>query len=146
MATNRGKLLEGKILEKINAIEESNFVKNKDVKHLDCGNFTISGSIDGIDNEKKQIIEIKTRKNYDSTKDTITKGERIQALVYMKIYDCEKCLFVESGGKDGEMKTNVIEWNEKEFNKVTENLEKFTESVRNLTKSEFEEILEKVFI
>jgi hypothetical protein len=143
VSTNRGKIFESHILAKINKEENANFTKNKEKKIFDFGMFRIDGIIDGIDLSGRQIIEIKTRKKLDSEKCTITSRELIQALAYIKLFDCESCLFVEYG-PDGSMKKELIEWDELKFKAVVNKLEKFTMFARRLRRDEFEEMIDNL--
>jgi len=143
VSTNRGKIFESHILERINEEDNFSFIKNKETKYFDFGNFRISGIIDGIDYSGEQIIEIKTRNKLDSEKSTITNRERIQVLAYLKLFDCERCLFVEYG-PDGKMKKEFIEWNESEFETVVKKLERFTMLSRELKRNEFAKMIESL--
>ena len=96
----------------------------------DFGLFTISGIIDGINMKQKEIIEIKTRKSFDSNIYTINRRELIKLFCYMKLFDAETCYFVELGPK-GDYKTHVIEWNDKFWlNEIYYKLVKFTNELK----------------
>jgi hypothetical protein len=89
------------------------------------------------------IIEVKSRKKFDANKCKITETEKIQPLVYMKLYDCDKCLFVVSG-PDGKQKIEEIDWDEEKFNRVVIfKLEKFTNYARSLTEEDLKDLIEK---
>jgi hypothetical protein len=142
-STQRGIKIEKAVILKVNLDRGFNFHQNKQLIEQDFGSFKIHGIIDGIDPEKRTVIEVKSRNKFDANKCTITEKEKIQSLVYMKLYDCDKCLFVESG-PDGNQKIKEIEWNEEKFNReVLNKLEKFTNYARSLTKEDFKDLIEK---
>ena len=136
IATTRGKKLEPLILNKINMDTNKQFVANKQTKYCSFGSFKISGIIDGIDETNGTLLEIKTRKKLDSDVNTITYREKIQALSYIKIFNCKSCLFVECG-PDGVFKVQHVEWDELEFQKCVKKLRAFTHFARNLTRRDF---------
>lgn len=144
ITTNRGKILENFILEKINKEHKKKFVKNNKIEYYDLGAFKICGIIDGIDRNAAQILEIKTRKTLDMEKDSISHRERVQALCYMKMFECRDCLFVESG-PEGVQKTTILDWDEKEFNCVVDKLTKFTEDAKSLTRKDFESMVKSAY-
>lgn len=138
----RGRKMERFILEKINkSYEGYNFATNKTKKYVDYGKFKIVGIIDGVSETKKTILEIKTRKNFEEGE--ITRRERLQALTYMNMFGCERCLFVESG-PSGEMRETMLEYDEAQFKReVFDLLDKFTERARAYDRVEFESLLLK---
>ncbi|CAF0861498.1 unnamed protein product [Brachionus calyciflorus] len=139
----RGRKMEKFILERINREKNLNFLQNKSRKILEFGIFKIVGIIDGICLEEKTILEIKTRNKFDASKETINTKEKRQALVYMHMYDCDKCLFVENG-PNGERKETIIEYDEKIFkNDVIKKLEEFCIFARNLTYEELNDLINK---
>lgn len=142
-STQRGIKIEKNVILKVNQDLGYNFRQNKQLKEQDFGSFKIHGIIDGIDDLKRTVIEVKSRNKFDSNKCTINEKEKIQSLVYMKLFDCNKCLLVESG-PDGQQKIEEIEWDEKKFNRVVLNkLEKFTSYARGLTKEDLDDLISK---
>jgi hypothetical protein len=144
VSTRRGIIAEKFILSRLNREMNMNFVKNNKTYRHDFEFFDLIGIIDGIDESKKMIAEIKTRKNtLDKNKKTISNKERIQALCYMKLTGATKCLFVESDC-NGEQKLETIEYDEAEFNKYVHNkLLEFTKIHRELTEKDFKELASK---
>lgn len=140
----RGRKMERSILNKINTSYDGyNFEAKKTKKYVDYGKFKIVGIIDGLSETKKTILEIKTRKNFESKGKTITPRERLQALTYMNMFACERCLFVESGPK-GELKETVLDYDHDEFKReILDILERFTEKARDYDQVEFEGLLIK---
>jgi hypothetical protein len=139
----RGRKMEKYILERINTEKNKNFIQNKSRKYMDFGMFKIVGIIDGICQEEKTILEIKTRSKFDPDKDTISNKEKKQALVYMHMHGCDKCLFVESG-PNGQRKETIIEYDEKLFkNDILNKLEEFCIFARNMTFEEFDQLKNK---
>ena len=102
------------------------------------------GKIDGINVEAKCIVEIKTRnKSLDMRKESITQKEKLQALTYMKLFDCEECWIVEAD-KDAKQKINKITWSMVEFEqKILKKLNGFCEYARALNEQEFIQLLKK---
>jgi hypothetical protein len=141
--TQRGIKIENPVILKVNQDHGFNFQQNKKYMDKDFGSFRIRGKTDGIDHEKRTLIEVKSRNKFDASKCTITEKEKIQPLVYMNLYDCDRCLFVVSG-PDGKQKIEEIEWDEEKFNRVViSKLEKFTNYARSLTKEDFKDLIEK---
>jgi len=60
--------------------------------------YKIFGRVDGIDDEKKRVIEIKSRKNRLYSK--IFCQEYIQIQIYMFLSDLSECQFIESHGNE----------------------------------------------
>ena len=60
-ATNRGKLMEPLYRNYVNQFECKNFLKDNSRKIFNLGKFEISGTVDGINSDHKEIIEIKTK-------------------------------------------------------------------------------------
>jgi len=142
-STQRGKRIENPVILKVNQDHGFNFQQNKKYMDKDFGSFRIRGKTDGIDPEKRTLIEVKSRNKFDASKCTITEKKKIQPLVYMNLYDCDRCLFVVSG-PDGKQKIEEIEWDEEKFNRVViSKLEKFTNYARSLTKEDFKDLIEK---
>ena len=142
-STQRGIKIEKSVILKVNQDLGYNFLQNKQLKEQDFGLFKIHGIIDGIDNTKRAVIEVKSRNKFDEKKCTITEKEKIQSLVYMKLYDCDKCLLVESG-PEGQRKIEEIEWDEDKFKRLVLNkLEKFTSYARSLTKDDLDDLIAK---
>jgi hypothetical protein len=105
--------------------------------------FCISGIVDGISADKKQILEIKTKRGLNHHQQTITPKERKQALAYMKMHNANSCLFVEVG-PDGRVKKTEIKWDEREFDKeIVTKLNKFCSYARSLTEQGFKDLLAK---
>lgn len=145
ISTSRGNRLEKSIMDKINEETKMNFIKNKARKFKKFSMFEIVGIIDGICSEEKCILEIKTRKRFDKFKETISKSEKIQALVYMNLHESDKCLFVECGS-NGELKKTIIDYDDFKFqNEIVKSLEQFCNFARDLTKEDFENLVQKYF-
>ncbi|RNA23216.1 hypothetical protein BpHYR1_015854 [Brachionus plicatilis] len=143
ISTSRGNKLEKSILERTNEEKQMNFIRNKTKKYKDFNLFKIVGIIDGISAEHKCILEIKTRSKFNKNKDTITKSEKIQALVYMNMHECDKCLFVECGS-NGEIKQTMIDYDDFKFqNEVIRSLEEFCYFAQNITQDELENLIKK---
>lgn len=136
----RGRKMEKSILEKINQ-DGFRFEQNKSRKVVDYGEFKIVGIIDGWCEEKRTILEIKTRKNFELSKSSITAREKLQAMAYMNMYECDQCLFVENG-PNGELKKTWIEYDEEIFNRdIFLKLKEFTLFARDLDQDEFKDLL-----
>jgi len=143
ISKERGKIIENPVILKINQDYGYNFCQDHKLIEKDFVLFRISGKKDGIDPKKRMIIEVKSRNKFDANKCTIKKKEKIQSLVYLKLFDCDKCLFVESG-PDGKQKIEEIEFDEENFNReVLDKLKKFTNYARSLTKEDFKDLIEK---
>lgn len=140
----RGRKMEKHILEKINkSYEGYSFVQNKSKKYVDYGNFKIVGIIDGMSSGEKTILEIKTRKNFQHNGETITRRERLQAMTYMNMFACERCLFVESG-PNGEIKETMLYYSDEDFKSdVIDKLNEFTLFARTFNKEKFMNLLIK---
>lgn len=138
----RGRKMEYSILQKINKTYDGyEFKTNKQKKYVDYGKFKIVGIIDGVSHTKRTILEIKTRKNFEPEGETISRRERLQALTYMNMFDCDRCLFVESG-PHGELKETMLEYDDELFKReVLDLLEKFTDKARAYERVEFEALL-----
>ena len=142
-STQRGIKIEKNVIAKVNQDLNYNFVKNKQLKEKDFGKFKIHGIIDGIDQTKRTVIEVKSRNKIDFNKCTIAEKEKIQSLVYMKLYDCDNCLLVESG-PDGRQKIEKLVWDQDKFDRMVLNkLEKFIDYARNLTKKDLDDLISK---
>lgn len=107
ISQERGNQLEKFIIEKINQDEKMNFVQDKTLKTVDLGIFKLCGIVDGIDESKKILIEVKTRKYVDMNKKTIDLKDKLQCLTYMKLTNCERCLLVVSGPSGMQNKTYI---------------------------------------
>ena len=143
ISTQRGNQLEPNIIEKINKEESMNFVQEKSLKTIDFKYFSICGRIDGIDAEKKTLIEVKTRKSIEVHKRTINLKDKLQCLAYLKLTGCERCLFVESGPK-GQQNKFCIDWDEREFeDRIIKPLRSFVIKYRNMKEREFRIRLKK---
>ena len=144
-STTRGNMLERGIITKINNELKYNFIKNKKTKELDFGKFKIRGIIDGLDWDKKVLVEVKSREMFDLNRNTISDKERIQVMVYMKLFECSRCLFVESG-PEGNQKWTYIEWDEQKFNWIMNKLEDFTNYARNLTEFDYIDLVNQSLV
>jgi hypothetical protein len=139
----RGRILEDHVVARVNEETEYMFEKNKTRTIVDFGLFKVVGIIDGISKDGNTILEIKTRNKLNTEKNTITGKERKQALTYLKMYDCDSCLFVEAD-PDGNLKKTEIDWDESEFNnEILAKLNEFVMYARSLTEKEFCDLLEK---
>ena len=137
ISLERGNQLEPHVIEKINKEESVNFVQDKTLKSMDFGFYRLCGIVDGIDESKRMIIEVKTRNLVDVTKRTINLRDRLQCMAYLKLTGCERCLLVESG-PNGQQNKFVIEWNEEEYeNRIASRLRQFVIKFRNMRESEF---------
>jgi len=133
----RGNQLESHVIEKINKEENMNFVQDKTLRTMNFGFYTLCGIVDGIDEAKRTLIEVKTRNSVDVNKRTINLKDRLQCLAYLKLTNCERCLLVESGPK-GQQNKHFIEWNENEFeDRIASRLREFVIKYRNMKESEF---------
>ena len=142
----RGRKMERSIVEKINQDGGFKFEQNKSRKVVDYGNFKIVGIIDGWCVEQRTILEIKTRKNFEPVKTSITGREKLQAIAYMNMYDCDRCLFVENG-PNGELKKTWIDYDENVFrNDIFLKLDEFILFARDLGEEEFKNLLRKYII
>ena len=114
-----------------------NFVQEKSLKTMNFGYFRLCGIIDGIDTEKKTLIEVKTRNFIDVHKRTINLKDKLQCLAYLKLTGCERCLLVESGPK-GQQTKFYIDWDESEFEeRIVDRLRRFVSKYRSMKESEF---------
>lgn len=133
----RGNLFESPVIEKINQEHGYKFVQNKELikKEFDC--FAIQGIVDGIDTERKMIIEVKTRNELFKNKSWTYKRERLQCLCYMKLTGCTGCILVECG-PNGEIVMNNIEWDSDEFQtEIVDKLTEFVTKYREISEEEF---------
>lgn len=132
IATQRGKLLEPKVISFINNNENKSFAKYRLKKISDFGLFKIAGYIDGIDPSRDEIIEVKTRKFFDTTMCEIDKREKIKLFCYMKLFDARACYFVQLG-PNGYCKIHIVDWEEKFWNKeIYSKLVKFTNDLNEI--------------
>ena len=139
----RGRILEDHVLARVNGHTGFSFEKNKTRTITDFGLFRIVGIIDGISADRSKILEIKTRNKLNTERNTITSKERKQAMVYLKMYNCDACMFVELD-PNGSIKETMIEWNEREFKKeIFDKLNEFCLFARSLTEQDFRDLLEK---
>lgn len=135
VSTRRGILVEKFVIENFNKEQNLNFVQDKQLKVVDFNDFKICGKIDGIDRERRIIIEIKTRNKISGK---VNVKERKQALTYMKLMDCDQCWIVERGPKSDEENLIVIKWDKDEFeNEIVNKLRIFCEYARNLSENQF---------
>ncbi len=135
VSTRRGILIEKFVIENFNKENNLNFVQDKQLKIADFKDFKICGKIDGIDREKRIIIEIKTRNTINGK---VNIKERKQALTYMKLMDCDQCWIVERGPNSDEQNVIVIKWDEEEFeNEIINKLKMFCEHARSLNEKQF---------
>ena len=144
ISTQRGLHLEIEMIKKINEEKNANFVQNKVKKLIDLEDFVLSGIVDAFDEQNQIILEVKTRNKLIGK---VVIKEKRQALVYMKIWQCEKCLLLERGPNPNEENLFEIEWNETEFeNDVVNKLKEFCQNVRSLTETQFRQLYAKYFI
>lgn len=139
VSTERGKMLEPLIIEKINKEEKMNFVKDSSLIILEDveGYFKLSGIPDGIDNRNNTIIEVKTRENVDLRKRRVELSDRLQCLAYLKLTSCKRCLLVVSG-PDGRQNRFDIEWSEREFERrIASRLRELVKKYRCMSEREF---------
>ena len=102
----------------------------------DFGDFFIHGRADGVDLKKKAVIEIKSKNVIlpNMSYDAVSEQEKIQALVYLKLYKCKMCILVYVNNSNGEMTKFEIEFNENKFNHhVIVPLTAFTHYCRKVT-------------
>lgn len=136
----RGKLLETRILNKVNSEKNKNFTQNLEKKVLNYNLFELVGIPDGIDYKERKIIEIKTKSNLDMSTNTIKNREICQVLAYMSLYNCCSCLFVETG-PNNEIKETIIEYNNDQFQKILSHLTEICSIARNLTETEYKYLI-----
>jgi hypothetical protein len=126
----RGRLLEKPILSYIKSRSANNLFNFKkhgfvpDYNHNDL--FTVKGRVDGMDLERRMLVEIKTRWNFSLNKNTVSLADHVQVLVYMKLFDCSSCLFVECGpnGRQG-LKETMIKYDAEQFEEYMHRVERF---------------------
>lgn len=137
ISLERGNQLEPHVIEKINKDENMSFVQDKTLRTMDFGFYRLCGIVDGIDEAKKTLIEVKTRNSVDLNKKTINLRDRLQCLAYLKLTSCERCLLVESG-PNGQQNKFFIEWDEDEFEeRIASRLRQFVIKYRTMKESEF---------
>lgn len=126
-AQNRGRLMEALCRSHVNQFECKNFTKDNSIKKLNLGRFEISGTVDGINSDQKEIVEIKTRKYLKSNlKFTISKSEKMKLFCYMKLWNVPNCYYAVFGPL-GYFEIHLFKWNETFWNyEIYEKLEIFT--------------------
>ena len=145
VACERGKKAEKFIMDIVNEKEGTKFTKTKKTLIKDFEFFKIRGIIDGIDEEKHYLLEVKTRNKFSKAGDTITRLERIQVLCYMALTDSKRCIFIEKGPKADDMKTTYIDFDPQELEReILSKLRAFVETNRKLTKDEFLKKVERI--
>jgi hypothetical protein len=127
----RGNLLEKSIFSHIKSRSSSsklfNFEKHRLTKELNHDDlFRVTGRIDGVDDGRKMLIEIKTRSSLDLNKSTVSMIDHVQVLVYMKMFDCASCLFVECGPNGrSSLKETLIKFHQEQFEEYMNRVERF---------------------
>lgn len=101
--------------------------------------YTLSGKVDGIDEDKKCVIEIKNRIKY---MEQVPYYDIIQCIVYMKLTDLKQCLLVECFPDKTTRKT-TIEWNQDKFDSINDELCKLVCKIRKLTRREISELIKQ---
>ena len=144
MSMERGIQLERMVIERVNEMEGTKFVSGGGrLMTKDFMAFKICGIVDGIDEQAKTLIEVKTKNRLSTNENGISLRERIQCLCYMNMSECSECFLVESG-PNGEQKVFRLVYDEHEFqSKVLDKLEKFVEKYRNIERDEFVALLVK---
>jgi hypothetical protein len=144
VSMERGIQLERMVIEKVNEIEGTKFVSGGGrLMSKDFGAFKVCGIVDGIDEERKILIEVKTKNRLSTNEKCISLRERIQCLCYMNMSECRECFLVESG-PNGEQKMFRLVYDELEFkSKVLDKLGKFVDKYRNIERDEFISLLVK---
>lgn len=95
MKSSRGILLQDSIISHINSVYHGEliFAKSGRTRIMDYGSwFSVSGRVDGWDEKKRVLIEVKTRERPVDQ----SNRHRAQIQAYMKLFDCQQCLLVES--------------------------------------------------
>ena len=142
-STHRGRIYEKAIINKLNQEGNFEFLSNKEDLRLVCidGLFNICGIADGVDVDKNTVIEVKTRRCGSG----ITLTDEIQALCYLKLYECDTCMLVISDSNGRRVNSRNVLWSENDFNvKIKSKLTEFTNYARNLTKGDFVRLIRLV--
>ena len=97
----------------------------------------MSGKICAIDEEKRTILQTRTRQ----AKNKIQSSDRLQIIAYLGLTQCEKCLFSVKLG-NGEIEHEMVEFDEEMFDKVCENIKNFVLRARTLTQDDFKKLID----
>jgi hypothetical protein len=143
VSMQRGIQLEDLVMQRVNMLEGMSFVKSNKFMTKDFEYFKICGIVDGVDDEAKTIIEVKTKRHLSSNICGMNFSEHVQCLCYMSLLNFDKCILVESG-PNGEQNLFRLVYDENEFKcKVLNRLKTFVEKYRNIEQDEFIELLRK---
>ena len=143
ISKERGTQLEKRVIENINQKEKMNFIQKKSLLKKSFNFFRMCGVIDGIDSEKRILIEIKTRNHLKRRMENVSSIERIQCMCYMNLTGCKQCYLVESG-RDGSYNLFEMDYDEVFFeNQVLSPLRKFVQKYREMNETEFKDLVEK---
>jgi len=141
ISTQRGRQLEPCILRQVNEQENKKFAKKNKCLKKPYEFFIISGIPDGIDDDAKKIIEIKTRSNFDEMK--ISLIEEIQCMCYMELTGYKECFFVEYGPKE-QNRQQELKFDQNYFDQnVVKKLTDFVMKYKNISRDEFSKLAEK---
>jgi hypothetical protein len=143
ISKERGTQLEKRVIENINQKESMNFVQKKSLLKKNFNSFRICGIVDGMDCDKRILIEVKTRNRLRRTVENLSPLEMIQCMCYMNLTGCKKCYLVESD-PSGEQNVFQLEYDDVEFEeKVLSPLRKFANKYREMTELEFRRLIGK---
>ena len=143
ISKERGIQLEARIITRINAAENMNFVQEKGQKMKIFDSFMICGIVDGIDKARRTLIEVKTKNRLTQSERNISFREKMQCMTYMSLTGCDKCYLVESG-PNGEQRVFVLSYDAGEFEKrVLAKLRHFVYKYRHISECDFKKLLDK---
>jgi hypothetical protein len=145
---SRGKKMEQPTINKVNEKYEKEFEKCLNYIEKDLGSFYLYGRPDGIDEQNKLIVEIKTTTNLklnSQNEITLDKKTRIQCLCYLKITGFNTCWCVHLSS-DGTLKKTEIAFDENEFDElVVSKLNAIVDKYRNMSEQDFIGLVNKYF-
>jgi hypothetical protein len=96
--------------------------------YIHNGVFDIRGRVDGIDLSRRTLVEIKTRNKFSFSLNTMLDSDQVQVQVYMKMFGCTSCLFVECGPSGRRsLKETLVKYDEEQFNEYMSRVQRFCE-------------------
>lgn len=145
---SRGKKMEQPTINKVNENYEKSFKKCSNYIERDLGSFYLYGRPDGIDEQNRLIVEIKTTTNLklnNQNEIILDKKTRIQCLCYLKLTGFNTCWCVHLSSDGTLIKTEIV-FDENEFDElVVSKLNAIVDKYRNMSEQDFIGLVNKYF-
>ncbi|CAF0861516.1 unnamed protein product [Brachionus calyciflorus] len=140
ISTVRGKLNERSIMSLVNVNTNRNFKKVHKIKTVEFNLFKLTGIADALDIKAKQVLEIKTKQQFNDETTNIDRKDFAQVLAYMNMYKCTSCLYVQCG-PDGQLKETYLPFDKPAFDYIIDRINDFCSFARQLTENDYQELL-----